>query len=55
MKYEYICNNFKEFETIEIENWTNKKGYQGYKIINIHNFELKDLKYLRIAMERENK
>jgi len=54
MKYEYSFLNFKISETQEIENWTNRKGNNGFKIINIHYYNLDNERYVRIAMEREN-
>lgn len=54
MKYEYSFLNFNITETQDIEDWTNRKGNQGFKIINIHYYTLENEQFVRIAMELNN-
>ena len=54
MEYEYSFLNFNITETQEIEDWTNRKGNQGFKIINIHYYTLENEQFVRIAMELNN-
>ena len=53
MKYEYSIFTFKLSNVQETEAWINRKGESGFKVINIHYYQIKGEDHVRLTLEKE--
>lgn len=53
MKYEYSIFTFNLLNVQETETWINRKGENGFKVINIHYYQVDGIEHVRFTLERE--
>lgn len=52
-KYEYIIYTFKLEEVRTTEEWINRKSEIGFKVINIHYYDIDTVPYVRYTLQNK--